>query len=96
MENLALKDELAPGLLVQHFKRETIDVSKNPTEYLYEILAVARHSETGEELVVYKSLYTNDKVPLGHVCARPLKMFLSEVDHDKYPNIKQTFRFEAF
>lgn len=96
MENLALKDELAPGLLVQHFKRETIDVSKNPTEYLYEILAVAKHSETGEELVVYKSLYANDKVPLGYVCARPLKMFLSEVDHDKYPNIKQTFRFEAF
>lgn len=85
---------LTPGTIVKHFKRETADISKNSTEYLYQIIAVATHSETNEKLVIYKSLYANEKILLGHICARPLEMFLSEVDHVKYPNIKQKYRFE--
>lgn len=82
-----------PGDIVQHFKRETID--PNSTNYLYKIITIATHTETGELYVIYQALYENEHIHFD-VFARPYKMFISEVDHEKYPNIKQKYRFEKF
>ena len=75
------------GDIVQHFKREW--VSSDTSEYLYKVLAFAQHTETGERLVIYQALYAPFKV-----CARPYDMFMSEVDREKYPDIRQKYRFE--
>ena len=42
---------------------------------LYEIIAIGKHSETLEDLVVYKALYESDKFPMGQIWCRPLKMW---------------------
>ena len=75
------------GDIVQHFKREW--VSSETSEYLYKVLAFAQHTETGEKLVVYQGMY-----PPFKICARPYDMFMSEVDREKYPKIRQKYRFE--
>jgi len=91
--SVASKRGFIAGAIVKHFKRETLtknELEKSPNMYLYQIIGLAEHTETKELLVVYKALYGKPTF-----CARPLSMFLSEVDHKKYPNIKQKYRFEA-
>ena len=79
--------DIHAGDIVQHFKREW--VSPDTSEYLYKVLAVAHHTENGEKLMIYQALYAPFKI-----CARPYDMFMSEVDREKYPDIKQKYRFE--
>ena len=66
------------GKLVKHFKGKC-----------YLILGIAEHTETGEDLVMYKAMYGDYKKYV-----RPIDMFLSKVDKVKYPDAKQKYRME--
>lgn len=52
------------------------------------VIGVSKHTETGEPLVVYEHLGTNE------LWSRPLDMFMSKVDKEKYPDAVQEYRFE--
>lgn len=57
----------------------------------YLIIGLAHHTETGEQFVIYRRLWD---VNCESYYARPLEMFLSPVDREKYPDVKQEWRFE--
>ena len=73
-----MKRELVVHGVYQHFKGN---------KYIVEDVAI--DSETDEYLVLYRALYGE-----GLLYARPMKMFLSAVDSEKYPDVKQKWRFE--
>ena len=69
--------EIRQGQFYRHFKGG-----------LYQVMAIATHSETKEKMVVYQALYGD-----YGIYVRPYDMFASEVDHEKYPQVKQVYRF---
>ena len=73
-----MKRELVIHGVYRHFKGDS-----------YIVEDVCEHSETGEKLVLYRALYGK-----GKLYARPLRMFLEEVNHEKYPEVTQKWRFE--
>ena len=75
--------EIKPNTVYRHFKGS-----------LAYIITIAKHSETNEDLVIYCCINNKDTNHHNGIYARPVKMFLSEVDHEKYPDVKQKYRFE--
>lgn len=95
-----------PGDIVKHFKRynklkelygdELWKYEAQCPIYTYRIIGHCTHTETGEELMIYEALYENVALDVmkGQIFARPYSMFTSEVDHEKYPDVQQKYRFE--
>lgn len=71
-------NEVKVNRVYKHFKGD-----------LYLVEDIAINSETNEKYVVYRALYGDNLLYI-----RPYDMFISEVDHEKYPDIKQKYRFE--
>lgn len=93
------KENCDLALLTRHFKKDATDMQFDrplPVKgqkyrhfklgKIVTIIGISRHTETEEVSVVYE--YE------GMIWNRPLEMFMSEVDHEKYPDAKQKYRFE--
>lgn len=75
-----MRKEPRPGEIYRHFKGR-----------LYQVIAVAIHSETEEKMVVYQALYGTYQV-----FVRPLLEFISDTDRTKYPDAQQPERFQIW
>ncbi len=81
-----INERFKTGDFLRHFRR---DLDKEGLDCLYVYVGMAKHTETNEDLAIYKALYGD-----GKIYARPAKMFYEEIDKEQYPEAKQTYRFE--
>lgn len=75
--------EIKIGNVYKHFKNKyyiVLDIVND---------CESNNDEEYKKIVIYKAIYGEFLT-----WARPYEMFVSEVDHDKYPDIKQKYRFE--
>lgn len=79
-----MERELKVGIY-RHFKA---------SHMLYEVIGEAKHTETGESLVIYKNLYETEKLKKGQIWARPKDMFLSKIPEGRENPNNQEYRFE--
>lgn len=79
-ENLKYDRTIQMGDIFRHFKGG-----------VYQVVGLGTHTETGEKMVVYQPLMPAEdgQKPLW---VRPMEMFLSKTDHDKYPDVEQPYR----
>lgn len=78
-----------PFDIVKHFKRETLAPHDPSLLYYYYIIGTGFYTQTNEMVMIYEGLYWPHSI-----FVRPYDMFMSEVDKEKYPDIKQKYRFE--
>lgn len=86
--------------IVKHFKHELLneyDLKKIPMGYTYKILNISINTETEDLFVNYEALYTDKSrsIKVGTVFSRPIESFIDRVDIEKYPYIRQKYRFEC-
>lgn len=89
-----MEQRINNGDIVQHFKKE-IYQGNDANMYLFKVISTnARFTDTYKKAVVYEALYSTDNgVKHGDIFVREYNEFMSEVDHEKYPNIAQKYRF---
>lgn len=78
-----------PFDIVRHFKREQLATSDSSLLYYYKIVGDGFYTETNELVMIYEAIYWPHQKYV-----RPYDMFMSRVDREKYPEIKQEYRFE--
>lgn len=91
-----MENKFKEGDIIKHFKRDLLnDTDKKSNKFLYKVLAIAMHTETEEDMLVYQALYYPFKV-----FTRPLKMALEKTPKEKYPesirNVLQEHRLELY
>lgn len=88
---------LKTGDVVVHFKRELLsEEEKRSLKYVYIIEGICLNTDTLDNMVVYRPLYSLDDHCKFDCFARPYDDFMGEVDKKRYKNIKQKYKFEKF